>query len=114
MKDYHINIFYSEQDCGYIADIPDLAACSAFGAIPEDAVVYPDSIAHLTQPAGFPAWRRIEDAVGYRQMATSLRPQEVLHCFNGDTLHCYVGPAPEVNPYVNLCDTRGFLLCGSE
>ena len=25
MKDYHINIFYSKEDGGYIADIPDLA-----------------------------------------------------------------------------------------
>jgi predicted RNase H-like HicB family nuclease len=32
MKDYHINIFYSDEDEGYIADIPDLDACSAFGA----------------------------------------------------------------------------------
>jgi len=24
MKDYHINIFYSDADKGYIADIPDL------------------------------------------------------------------------------------------
>ena len=24
MNDYHINIFYSEEDGGYIADIPDL------------------------------------------------------------------------------------------
>ena len=24
MKDYYINIFYSEEDEGYIADIPDL------------------------------------------------------------------------------------------
>jgi len=31
MKDYHINIFYSAEDGGYIADIPDLEACSAFG-----------------------------------------------------------------------------------
>jgi predicted RNase H-like HicB family nuclease len=31
MSDYHINIFYSEEDAGYIADIPDLEACSAFG-----------------------------------------------------------------------------------
>jgi len=31
MRDYHINIFYSEEDGGYIADIPDLEACSAFG-----------------------------------------------------------------------------------
>jgi predicted RNase H-like HicB family nuclease len=26
-----INIFYSEEDEGYIADIPDLEFCSAFG-----------------------------------------------------------------------------------
>jgi predicted RNase H-like HicB family nuclease len=31
LTDYHINIFYSEEDGGYIADIPDLEACSAFG-----------------------------------------------------------------------------------
>jgi predicted RNase H-like HicB family nuclease len=38
MKDYHINIFYSEEDEGYIADIPDLVACSAFGATPAEAL----------------------------------------------------------------------------
>jgi len=38
MKDYHINIFYSEEDGGYIADIPDLEACSAFGVTPENAL----------------------------------------------------------------------------
>ena len=35
MTDYHINIFYSEEDGGYIADIPDLEPCSAFGQTPE-------------------------------------------------------------------------------
>ena len=38
MRDYHINIFYSEADGGYIADIPDLEACSAFGKTPEEAL----------------------------------------------------------------------------
>lgn len=38
MKDYHINIFYSEEDGGYIADIPDLKSCSAFGATAEEAL----------------------------------------------------------------------------
>lgn len=38
MADYHINIFYSEEDGGYIADIPDLEACSAFGETPEQAL----------------------------------------------------------------------------
>lgn len=31
MSDYHINVFFSDEDGGYIADIPDLVACSAFG-----------------------------------------------------------------------------------
>ena len=38
MSDYHINIFFSEEDGGYIADIPDLDACSAFGTTPEEAL----------------------------------------------------------------------------
>lgn len=38
MKDYHINVFYSEEDEGYIADIPDLPKCSAFGASPVAAL----------------------------------------------------------------------------
>jgi len=38
MKNYHINIFYSDADKGYIADIPDLEACSAFGKTPTDAL----------------------------------------------------------------------------
>jgi predicted RNase H-like HicB family nuclease len=38
VTDYHINIFYSDEDGGYIADIPDLRACSAFGATPEEAL----------------------------------------------------------------------------
>lgn len=38
MKDYHINIFYSDKDGGYIADIPDLKFCSAFGSNPNEAL----------------------------------------------------------------------------
>ena len=38
MKDYHINIFYSDEDEEYIADIPDLNPCSASGATPEEAL----------------------------------------------------------------------------
>lgn len=38
MKDSHINVFYSEDDGGYIADIPDLKHCSAFGESPEEAI----------------------------------------------------------------------------
>jgi predicted RNase H-like HicB family nuclease len=38
MGDYHINIFHSDEDAGYIADIPDLSFCSAFGKTPQDAL----------------------------------------------------------------------------
>lgn len=38
MRDHHINVFYSDEDAGYIADIPDLEYCSAFGETPEEAV----------------------------------------------------------------------------
>lgn len=38
MKDYHINILYSDEDEGYIADIPDLKFCSAYGATPDEAL----------------------------------------------------------------------------
>lgn len=39
MSDYHINVFHSEEDAGYIADIPDLDACSAFGSTPQEALI---------------------------------------------------------------------------
>jgi len=38
MSDYHINVFYSDEDGGYIADIPDLDSCSAFGKSAEEAL----------------------------------------------------------------------------
>lgn len=38
MRDHHINLFSSEDDGGYVADIPDLQACSAFGNTPEEAL----------------------------------------------------------------------------
>jgi predicted RNase H-like HicB family nuclease len=38
MKDYHINIYWSEEDDAYVADIPDLQYCSALGATPGQAL----------------------------------------------------------------------------
>jgi predicted RNase H-like HicB family nuclease len=38
LKDYHINIFWSDEDDCYVADIPDLSFCSAFGETPERAL----------------------------------------------------------------------------
>lgn len=39
MKDphYHINLFWSEDDGVWIADVPDLKYCSAHGATPTEA-----------------------------------------------------------------------------
>jgi predicted RNase H-like HicB family nuclease len=38
MAEYHINVFYSTEDGCWVADIPDLKFCSAFGDAPEEAV----------------------------------------------------------------------------
>ncbi|HSN73516.1 MAG TPA: type II toxin-antitoxin system HicB family antitoxin [Anaerolineae bacterium] len=38
MSDYFISILYSEEHRGYIADIPDLRYCSAFGSTPDEAL----------------------------------------------------------------------------
>ena len=38
MNDYHINVFPSAEDGGWIADIPDLVCCSAFGRTPTEAL----------------------------------------------------------------------------
>lgn len=38
MGDYAINVFWSDEDNCYIATVPDLEGCSAFGDTPEAAV----------------------------------------------------------------------------
>lgn len=38
MRDYHINVFWSDDDESYVADIPDLFPCAAFGESPEAAL----------------------------------------------------------------------------
>ena len=35
---YHINLFWSDDDACWIADVPDLRPCSAHGDTPEEAV----------------------------------------------------------------------------
>ena len=56
MQDHFISIFYSEEDGGYIADIPDLRFCSAFGETPEEAL-------HEVQLAKI-AWLEVVQASG--------------------------------------------------
>lgn len=38
MQRYHINLFWSDIDRCWIADVPDLRYCSASGETPEEAV----------------------------------------------------------------------------
>ena len=35
---YHINLFWSQRDECWVADVPDLKSCAAFGDTPEEAV----------------------------------------------------------------------------
>ena len=44
MKDYHIKVFYSEDEEGYIAGMRDVEHCSAFGGTTEEGLrEVPDS-----------------------------------------------------------------------
>lgn len=38
MTRYHINLFWSESDKAWVADVPDLKSCSAFGDNPAEAL----------------------------------------------------------------------------
>ena len=38
MPKYHIDVFWSEDDGAWVADVPDLASCSAFGDTPGEAL----------------------------------------------------------------------------
>lgn len=35
---YHIDLFWSEADSAWVADVPDLQSCSAFGDTPGEAL----------------------------------------------------------------------------
>jgi predicted RNase H-like HicB family nuclease len=35
---YHINLFWSEADSAWVADVPNLQLCSAFGDTPAEAL----------------------------------------------------------------------------
>ena len=66
MRDYHVNIFFSEEDGGYIADIPDLPHCSAFGETPERA------LAEVLKAKG--AWIKAAKAEGKPVPLPAFRP----------------------------------------
>lgn len=35
---YHVNLFWSDDDSAWIADVPDLKSCSALGDTPAEAL----------------------------------------------------------------------------
>ena len=76
MKDYHINIFYSDDDDGYIADIPDLEACSAFGKTPDEALREVE-IANPTLSSGYRLLRRIAHGRSKSPLFFGLSPFKV-------------------------------------
>jgi predicted RNase H-like HicB family nuclease len=38
MQHYAINVFWSDEDGTWVANVPDLKSCSAFGETPEQAL----------------------------------------------------------------------------
>ena len=63
---YHIDIFWSGEDGGYIANVPDLRYCSAFGESYEEALrevlaameLHLDTLRELDRPLPEPGSRR--------------------------------------------------------
>ena len=67
---YHINnIFYSDEDSCFVADLPDLENCSAFGDSPEEALAevrvattnWLAAARQLGRPVPKPAYRPASD-----------------------------------------------------
>lgn len=64
---YPVEIFYSAEDEGYIANVPDLLYCSAFGKTPEEALqevqvaikLHLDALEETGRPVPEPTSRQI-------------------------------------------------------
>lgn len=64
---YPVEIFYSAEDGGYIANVPDLPYCSAFGETPEEALreiqvaikLHLDVLKEIGRPIPEPSSRQI-------------------------------------------------------
>ena len=58
---YHINVFYSEEDGGFIAEVPDLDGVAAFGDTPSEAVAEVEQVIELWIDAAEEAGRAIPE-----------------------------------------------------
>ena len=66
MKHYHINLFWSEADACWVADVPDLKSCSAFGDTPAEALAEVE--------AAMEAWLAVAQADGLSIPEPRYRP----------------------------------------
>lgn len=58
---YPISVFWSDEDGAWVADIPDLAFCSAFGDTPHEAVAEVELAAEAWLEAAKEAGRHIPE-----------------------------------------------------
>jgi len=93
MRKYHINVFWSDADKCWVADVPDLRTCAAFGDTPEEAVaevkeamtawleVAREQGHAIPEPAYRPAIYAVysvgEDAVAYRESGAATGRHDV-------------------------------------
>jgi predicted RNase H-like HicB family nuclease len=63
---YHINLFWSDEDGCWVADVPDLTYCSAHGASPEEAL--------REVQVAMEAWLEAQAAEGRTAPAPRYRP----------------------------------------
>lgn len=63
---YHINLFWSEEDGAWIADVPDLRSCSAHGASPAEALAEVE--------AAMAAWIAVAEDAGLSVPPPRYRP----------------------------------------
>jgi predicted RNase H-like HicB family nuclease len=64
MTGYSIEVFWSEEDQAWIADVPDLPFCTAHGATPHDAVAEVERAAEVWLQAARDTGRSIPEPSG--------------------------------------------------
>ena len=70
MNRYAIIVFWSDADDSWVADVPELKSCAAFGATPKEAVtevrtamnVWLDAARHAGQPIPEPRYQPHHEA----------------------------------------------------
>ena len=71
-EDYEIKVFYSREDKGWMAVIPELPGCSAFGASPQQAVKELDVAKELWLQAAKREKRNIPEPIAGKKLEGKL------------------------------------------